>query len=130
MKLSSLFENVIPDEDVKDAVQVFKDWAFQNRLSFGFASPERIFEKAFASGKKETLDIDKIKTHYDWGRRPESDNLPIVMRIKNGNLIVLDGQHRIFAAKDKKKTTIDCFVIEMPIRFSKPTKKYLLDESS
>lgn len=131
MKLLKLLENAIseiPAEDKKDAIGVYHDWCFHNRVQFGFSDSDRIFEKYYAQGKIEELEVSKINTHHDWGRRTDSKTPPIVMRLKNDVLIVLDGQHRIFTAKDKGVNTLKCFVINLPIRYSKPTKRYLLDE--
>ena len=128
MKVSDLIKESISIEDTADARQVFKDWTFIKRISFGFTDIDRFFEKYFSNGKVELVDISLLKPHHDWGRRPESENPPIIMRLKNSELVILDGQHRVLAAKDKGKTDIQCYVFDAPIRYSKPTKKYLVDE--
>lgn len=128
--LINLFESEsISAEDKKDAFEVFKDWSFQRRVNLGFTPIERVFNTAWQNGKLETVDLSKLTPHHDWGRRTESKNPAIVARLKNGEFVILDGQHRVITAKELGKTQINCFVLDMPIRYSKPTKKYLLDES-
>lgn len=114
----------IPEQDKKDALQVFKDWCFQFRARVDY--PEQVFSDAYDQGQLEEVLVNQIVTHHDWGRRPKSNTPPIIMRLKNGKLIVLDGQHRVLHAREKGEPTISAFVINIPLNKSKLKGYYLV----
>jgi hypothetical protein len=126
MTLQDLFEATIPKQDITDAKKVLKDWAVENRVDTGGRGLDRAFDEAYSKGSIEELDPHAITIWHDWGRRPNSETPPILARLKDGKIIILDGQHRIIVAREEKKK-IKCFVIELPLRFSRARKRYILD---
>lgn len=122
-------QSVVKDADIKDAQKVFDDWLTFGSNATTFLSTDIVFNAGLEKAKYQSIQINKLSVFHDWGRRPKSDNPIVVASVeKLGTIayIILDGQHRFLAAKEANKKEINAYVIPMDVKWSRPSKKWLV----
>lgn len=121
-KLEDTLNNKINSNDISDAKYVLDNWMFEYRVKTNLTAKD-IFNKFPL--KLESIPLNKLKPWKDWGRRPNNNNPIIVGRLIDNNLIILDGQHRVIKAKEAGENDIKGYVIDLPFKWSNPSKKYI-----
>jgi hypothetical protein len=116
MRICEIFESeeLVPKMDLVDAFEVLRDYLFYYKISIEGEKLKQAFNEAWENAELETININELKPHHDWGRRPESQTPIIVAHFLTGEYVILDGQHRLIVAREQNKKTIEAFVLEFP----------------
>ena len=125
----AVVNTAVKETDLRDALEVFKDYVFYGDDKFLNRFPSYIsvrdaraqIEKQVKEKAPVTIPLKLIETHQDWGRRvaPAHVHHPIIVvktpprHPSQKKYVVLDGQHRVFTLRDAGEKTIEAYVVDL-----------------